>query len=239
MGKLSEIERSLGICFKNKRLLRLALTHKSYAYEHDFKEDNERLEFLGDSILNAVISDWLYHQYPNISEGKLSKLKSTLVNRQALAFYALHHKVGDNLFIGRHEGKKIRSIPKVLADTWEALLGAVYLDQGFEKSRQLILRKLEWFISSRGHEEIIYDYKSQLQELVQSQYSVLPQYTVISSTGPDHHKIFEVEVKVRGKPFGRGKEGSKKKAEQLAAREALLKIQGRSPLNTLKENKER
>jgi len=215
-----ELERKLKINFKNKKLLQRALTHKSYAHMYGIKEDNERLEFLGDSVLNLVISEHLCHRYPAYDEGKLTKLKSSLVNRKSLLLWAKKLSLGDYLLISEEEeiaGGRQRD--SLLSNALEALIGAIYEDQGWDKVRKFFLGQISTLKGIRKA-----DYKSRLQELIQKRYKILPEYGVKTESGPAHKKFFEIEVKVKGKVLGHGTGWSKKAAEQEAAKKALTKV---------------
>jgi len=216
---LKNLEKNLKINFNNKELLQQALTHKSYAHIYG-TEDNERLEFLGDSVLNLVISEYLYGRYPSYDEGKLTRMKSNLVNRKYLFLWAKKLSLGDYLLIsGEEEAAGGRRKPSILSNALEALIGAIYQDQNWEKAREFVLGHISVLKGTRKP-----DYKSRLQELVQRRYKVLPDYRVKTESGPAHKKFFEVEVKVKNRVFGRGAGWSKKAAQQEAAQQALKKI---------------
>ena len=220
MEKLSVLEEKIKVIFKDKSFLKLSLTHKSYAYEKGLKNYNERLEFLGDSILNMVIADFLYRKFPAYDEGELSKLKSTLVSGKTVLSYAKDIELGKFIYLSVGEiesGGRERG--SILANTWEALVGAIYLDQGLKVASKFILSYID--IKKDFLNE---DYKSCLQELVQKKFKVLPHYTVVFESGPEHKKEFLVEVKIKGNVLGRGKGASKKSAEKQAAVEAVKKM---------------
>ncbi len=206
--------------FKNKQLLLEALTHKSYAIEKGESLNNERLEFLGDSIISAVVAQFLFKKFPNVNEGRLSKLKSQIVSRTNLSEWALELKFGDFILLSQGEeatgGRKRESL---LGNMYEALIGALYLDQGFEKAKDFIMRQL-----SKKKRIIESDFKSRLQEIIQKKYKTPPNYFVTKEEGPDHAKLFTLEVRVNKKTLGLGVGRSKKEAEQMAAKEALKKI---------------
>jgi len=217
---LKSLERKLKINFKNKELLKQALTHKSYAHMYGIKEDNERLEFLGDSVLNLVISEYLYQRYPTYDEGKLTKLKSSLVNRKSLMLWAKKLSLGDYVLISEEEeiaGGRQRA--SLLSNALEALIGATYQDQDWDRVKNFILEQIT---TLKGIRKV--DYKSCLQELIQKRYKILPEYGLKTESGPAHKKFFEIEVRVKNRIFGRGTGWSKKAAEQEAAKEALTKI---------------
>lgn len=214
---LERAQKALGVKFKNIELLRNALTHKSYAAETGIVEFNERLEFLGDSILAAVVSDHLYHKHPDYNEGKLSQIKSQVVSGQNLCRWAKKSKFGDFFYISRGEELNgARTRDSLLANTFEAIVAAIYLDAGFETARKFVQVYLD-----QQKRVIINDSKSKLQELLQSRYQTLPEYKVILETGPDHEKVFEIAVYHKKKRLGSGSGRCKKDAEQAAAKTAL------------------
>ena len=220
MGSLrKELENIIKIKFNNKKLLEQALTHKSYAFENEKTEWNERLEFLGDSILSAVVSSFLYKKHKEYDEGQLSKLKANLVSRAILAFWAKEINLGKYLLFGKGEvfsgGRKRSSL---LSNGMEALIGALYLDQGFNVVQGFIEERIKKVSFTPE------DYKSNLQEIVQSSDKVVPQYRVVKEAGPDHRKIFEIEVFWKDKVMGLGSGKNKKEAEQRAAKDALSKM---------------
>jgi len=225
---LKDLERKLKINFKNKELLQWALTHKSYAYMYGIAEDNERLEFLGDSVLNLVISEYLYQKYPSYDEGKLTKLKSSLVNRNSLVVWAKKLSLGEYLLISEEEeaagGRQRESL---LSNALEAIIGAIYQDQDWDRVKKFVLGQISALKGIRRT-----DYKSRLQELIQKRYKILPEYRVRTESGPAHRKLFEVEVRVKKRLFGRGMGWSKKDAEQKAAKETLKKIRDRKQIRT-------
>jgi ribonuclease III len=213
------LQRALRLKFKSAKLLEEALTHKSYAVEHGGKLFNERLEFLGDAVLAAVTSHWLFKRYDD-DEGRLSKLKSQLVSRQSLMGWA--RDIGLGRFIWMSSGEEAtggRDRDSLLANTFESLIGALFLDQGFPKAQRFIVRFL-----SKKKRIVETDHKSKLQELIQKRYKIPPAYLLTAETGPDHAKTFHMEVRVRQRLLGKGEGHSKKEAEQIAAREALKKI---------------
>jgi len=225
---LKDLERKLKLNFKNKEFLKRALTHKSYAYMYGIKEDNERLEFLGDSVLNLVVSEYLYQKYPAYDEGKLTKLKSSLVSRDSLLIWAKKLSLGEYLLISEEEeaagGRQRESL---LSNALEAVIGAIYEDQDWDKVRKFILGQISLLKGIRRM-----DYKSRLQEMIQKRYKILPEYRVKTESGPAHRKFFEVEVRVKNRLFGRGKGWSKKAAEQKAAKETLKKFKIKKQIRT-------
>jgi ribonuclease III len=217
------LEQQIAYSFTNRTLIETALQHSSFVNENPSAalEDNERLEFLGDAILNAIISHLLMTRHPELKEGELSKIRSLLVNKTHLAKVAKQIRLGEFLRLGKGEiqssGRKKASI---LADAFEALLAAVYLDGGFDKAYALIQRLFENFFNTISTSAVYFDYKSRLQELAQATLKSQPEYVIICENGPDHDKTFEVELSV-GDVRTRGKGKSKKAAEQEAAKSAL------------------
>lgn len=216
--------------FTNSAFLTEALTHKSYVNERRDadRKHNERLEFLGDAVLSLIVSDYLASRYPELSEGALSKLKAKLVSESPLANAARRLDLGAYLQLGRGEElSNGRDKASLLADALEAVIAAVYLDGGFEASRDFTidvlkdgLCRIELLQTKPGGD----DYKTRFQEWCQKRYEVLPRYVIVRETGPDHHKFFEVEVHVNDKVCGIGQGHSKKEAEQEAAQRALEQV---------------
>lgn len=214
------LEKVVRRVFKNRKLLEEALTHKSYAIEKGSKVFNERLEFLGDSILAAIVAHFLYKRYPDEDEGKLSKLKSQLVARPSLVVWAREIKLGQYLWMSDgEEATGGRDRESLLANAFEALLGALFLDGGFPVAQRFIVR-----LVSKKKRIIETDYKSKLQEIIQKRYKLPPAYTLKEQKGPDHNKTFVMHVYVRRRLLGIGEGRSKKEAEQAAAWEGLKKI---------------
>jgi len=218
-----ELARRLDISFSDYFLLSQALTHRSYLNEHpDALMDNERLEFLGDAVLDFIVSTWLYHNYPEMLEGDLTRMRSALVHTEQLAEFARQIRLGDAMLLGRGEargGGRDRSA--LLCDTFEALVGAYYLDAGIEKAWEFASPLLEKTAEKILANHTMEDPKSVFQEWAQAQGYSAPTYTTCGSTGPDHFKSFEVEVLVDGKVYGRGMGRSKHVATKSAARDAL------------------
>jgi ribonuclease-3 len=227
---LSALEAHLGHRFADPRLLDRALTHRSLANEDatGATGDNESLEFLGDAVLGFVIADLLFHDFPQFDEGQKSKIKSSLVSTTSLAQQARKLDLGDFLALGRGEEKTGgRRKHALLADGYEAVLAAIYLDGGMEAARAFVVREFaDAFEDVRSPEFWGRDYKSALQELVQSRDLPLPEYLVASESGPDHRKTFLVEVRVQGQLLGEARGASKKVAEQEAARRAIERLGG-------------
>lgn len=225
---LKKTLRANHVDFDNDSLLHQALTHRSYINEHgmNMNDSNERLEFLGDSVLGLVINDYLYHEYPDYTEGQLAKLKSQLVSESALAEKANAIELGRFVYLSRGEDMSGgRNRESLLADTMEALIGAIFLHKGLSGAREFVLH---YFLPveelARGH-PYREDYKSALQEFVQQLFNKVPEYEIVDSQGPEHHKSFTARVIINGQEFGRGTDLTKKKAEQKAAYEALNRKQ--------------
>lgn len=237
--ELAELERKLGISFVNKALLNQSLTHSSYAHEMRQKGvfDNERLEFLGDAVLKLVVSEYLYNKFPGYAEGDLTKVRAVAISDETLAMVAGRLRIGVYLLLGGNEKRSGgRERKSNLANAFEALIGAIYLDGGIGKSRDLIIDFLRSEIEKISGEGFIRDYKSALQELVQKKGWGLPNYVVTKESGPKHKKIFFMEARIKGRPFGEGRGLNKKEAEQEAAKRAYEKLTGQKrqgPLNRM------
>ena len=224
MADLNEFQSKIGYTFKNRHLLEQALTHSSYANEKHMKKhsDNERLEFLGDAVLEIVSSEFLFINYPQKPEGELTKLRASIVCEPTLALCTNPLDLGKYLRLGRGEdhtgGRKRKSI---LSDALEAVIGAIYLDGGFTNAKEFIHH---FILTDLEDKKLFYDSKTILQEIVQANMTGNVSYELIDEQGPDHNKIFEVEARIGGKAWGRGKGSSKKSAEQQAAYEAILNL---------------
>lgn len=222
-NKLDKLEAILAIKFKNKQLLLDAVTHRSFLNESTDKiGSNERLEFLGDAVLELLVSDYLYNRFPDFPEGKLTNLRSAIVNTKTLAEIAKKLKFGDFLRLSRGEeagGGRINS--SLLADVFEAVLGAVYLDCGIGEAKKLLDTYLYPATQEVLKQGIYNDFKSLLQEKAQERFRITPTYAVTKEEGPDHKKTFYSAVKIGNKKLGDGKGKSKQEAEQDAARAGL------------------
>ena len=220
--QLVELERALSYRFHCLELLNQALTHKSYVHEQrEPVQHNERLEFLGDAVLGLVISDYCYGKFAGLAEGELSKLRASLVNDANLARIARRLELGSYLLVGR--GEELtggRAKASLLADTFEAVLAAIYLDGSLGDVYQVILQCFQEDLNTVLHEGYR-DYKSELQEYTQEKFGCVPTYIVVHERGPDHEKVFEVELAIRRQIQGLGAGKSKKEAEQDAARKVL------------------
>ena len=223
--ELNELEVRLGYHFRDPALLQTALTHSSYANENYGGREgcNERLEFLGDSVLSLTVCNYLYRTYPKLPEGRLTVLRKNLVCQRALADYATQLNLGSYLLLGKGEAKDGREKPKLLEDAFEALLGAMYLDTGDQDTvANFVLPFIKTEIAKLERElQPLEDYKTLLQQYVQQTPGEELRYEMVSEQGPDNAKVFEVRVLVNSNCFGSGRGSSKKEAEQNAAREAL------------------
>lgn len=219
----AELARRLGIRFENESLLRRALTHRSYLNENtDAMEDNERLEFLGDAVLDFVVGAWVYHRCPEMAEGDLTRLRSALVRNEQLAEFARQLDLGRALRMGHGEAASGgRERDGVLGAAFEALIGAMYLGCGLrvvEEYMEPLLENVRERVMMRAE---IYDPKSRFQEWAQSEKLGTPRYVTVSASGPDHAKTFEVEVRIQERTYGKGAGPSKQVAAQIAAQKAL------------------
>jgi ribonuclease-3 len=217
----AKLEKILGVKFKNTALLEEALTHKSYAMEQGARVAfNERLEFLGDSVLSAAVAHYLFEKYPDVDEGRLSQLKSMLVSRPSLTVWGRDIGVGEFLRLsGGENATGGRERDSIVGNAMEALLGAMYLEAGFERTKKFIEKLL-----AKRKRLVTADFKSSLQEWAQKKYKIPPSYMVRRSFGPDHAKTFEIDVAISSEVLGSGSGKSKKEAEQAAAKDALKRI---------------
>ena len=224
---LTTFEQRLGHTFENPDLLRRALTHKSFS--HESKETdvrhNETYEFLGDSVLGFIVGDFLFRHFPELDEGALSKMKAFLVSASSLAAKARDYDMGEAILLGVGEEKTGgRKKDSLLANVFEAVIAAVYLDGGVEAARKLLEQTFQDDIRAIDEQDLLFhDYKTALQELAQGRGLQLPEYNVVGEVGPDHGKVFIVEVKL-GKLTTRGEGSSKKEAQQQAAKHALREL---------------
>lgn len=225
---LEDLESSLGFTFQDKSLLQRALTHRSYLNENPNLPwlDNERLEFLGDSILGFITAEHLYHRFPEMKEGELTSLRAALVRGQTLAEYAEQLGVGPFLLISRGEDAGGgRGRPALLAATFEAILGALFLDQGLDAASALIVRMVDEKTDNILIERLDRNAKSLLQELSQGRMKVTPSYRLVETHGPDHAREFRVEVFLGDRVYGEGSGRNKQMAEQEAARDAIRRLE--------------
>lgn len=221
----ARLEKAMGYRFRDPRLLKMALSHRSWVNNvtrGHRPPSNERLEFLGDSVMNAIITDTLYRRFPECDEGELSKMKSLVVSAKVLIPCAALLDLGEYMLLSKSEEKSGgRTRPSILADAYEALLGAVYLDGGYEAVRALMKRTLIQIMDEILLDDDLANYKSLLLEFTQSHGLGTPHYDVIRASGPEHRKAFVVAAMVRGEEWGRGSGTTKKEAEQACARAAL------------------
>ncbi len=228
--KLNSFEKKIRYRFQNPSLLQSALTHRSYAYENqEDLTDNEILEFLGDSVLGLVVADYLVKAYPGVSEGELSKLKSTVASTSSLSSFAKTDKLDRHILLGKGEEKSGgREKKTILAGAFEAVVAAVYLDGGFHEAKRFVMSHLKPFFKKINVGKFfINNYKSALQEYFQKESLPAPNYKMVTTKGPDHKKQFTVEVFSRKKPLAKAIGNSKKEAEQKAAQKALKNLLGR------------
>jgi ribonuclease-3 len=217
-AEFMELQDTLGFTFRHPALLKQALVHRSYLHENpDFVlPSNERLEFLGDSLLGFVIAEKLYEDFPKLSEGGMTKLRAALVRRETLARLAGSLGLGNYLYLGHGRLKQ-----SILAGAFEAVIGAILIDQGFTACRDFMLHLFDDEVGRAVRNRLFYDYKSQLQEIAQARHGEAPVYRTIKAVGPDHAKEFTVEVSIVGSVIARGRGKSKRQAETEAARAAL------------------
>ncbi|MDQ0175853.1 ribonuclease III [Bacillus chungangensis] len=228
--KFKELQQKMGIFFHNISLLKQAFTHSSYVNEHRKKphEDNERLEFLGDAVLEVIVSKYLFKKYPLMSEGELTKLRAAIVCEPSLVTFANELEFGNYILLGKGEemtGGRMR--PALLADVFEAFIGALYLDQGLDEA-VIFLEKIVFPKINAGAFSHVMDFKSQLQEHVQREATGLLEYTILDERGPAHSREFVSQVSLNGHVLGNGSGRSKKEAEQHAAQMALGKLKDQS-----------
>ncbi len=223
--KTKEIEKSLGITFKDKSLLDLAFVHKSYVNEaNDKSEQNERLEYLGDAVLELAVTDYLYHKFPGHPEGDLTNWRSALVKGKNLSKVAKKLGLGEFLYLSRGEELSGgREKAYILANTVEAVIGAIYLDSGFEVAREFIMKHIVVLLEDIISQGLDVDPKSRVQELAQEKLNVTPRYELLSETGPDHDKKFVMGIYFADRLIADGEGSSKQEAEQSAAGNALAK----------------
>ena len=224
---LKDIEDKIGLEFKNKNLLKTAFIHRSYLNEHPKEKlgHNERLEFLGDSVLGFIVSDYLFEKFPKHPEGDLTNFRSSIVNAKILSVVARELDLGQYLFLSRgEEATGGRDRQYLLANTYESLLGSIYLDSGTEASTKFIHKTLLPHLKTIIEKKLYKDYKSQLQEIAQAKFNITPNYNIISEKGPDHTKTFETGAYLHKKLLAKGAGKSKQDAEQEAAKLALEKL---------------
>ncbi|HEX2910760.1 MAG TPA: ribonuclease III [Chloroflexia bacterium] len=226
-NRLQELEKNLGLVFKNHDLLKLTMIHRSYINERSSAhESNERLEFLGDAVLSLIVADYLFKTQPERPEGELTDLRSALVRRETLAKFARNFNLGHFLYLGKGEaqtGGRTRSL--TLASAFEAVLGAIYLEHGFEGAQKWLIPIIEPELQEILAEGRHLDFKGLLQKTTQQRYQQTPHYEVVATSGPEHEPVFEIEVLLGDRPLARGSGSTKLIAQQAAAREALQVLQ--------------
>lgn len=224
---LNKLQSLLAFNFKHEALLRQALVHTSYINENPGTElhDNQRMEFLGDALLNCIVAEALYHEYPDLPEGKLTEIRISLVRQEKLAEKAGSLNLGKFMLLGKGEDLSGgRHKCNNLADTFEAVIAALFLDLGFEATKEFVLKHLGNDIQSFRHGHVTANFKALLQELTQAKYKSLPEYEIVETSGPDHDRVFIVSVSVGDTILAIGTGKSKKAAESQAARIALEKL---------------
>ncbi len=222
---IESLEKAIGYQFKNKNLIKTALTHSSYAYEQKSHkivcECNERLEFLGDSVLSLVVSEYLFERFSQKAEGELTKTRASLVCTRSLSSFANKIQLGNYLYLGKGEEASGRTNVKILENAFEALLASIYIDSNSKETvSKFLIPIIEGELSSSGS-DLNHDYKTTLQQFIQSLGNDRIQYVCVNEEGPDHDKTFEVEVKINSNVVGKGRGKTKREAEQYAAKEAL------------------
>ena len=224
MKKYQELEECLGYQFENKDLIIEALTHKSYKKVFN----NERLEFLGDAVLNLIVGEFLFKKFPSSAEGELSKIRASLVNESGFTKLALAINLGDYIYLSdaeeRNQGRKKASI---LSDAFEAIMGAIYIESGIEKLKPMILKLLEENYEEINLDELFSDYKTALQEVTQARFGAIPVYKLESAVGPDHDKVFELSLWINDKHYATAQGKSKKLAQQASAKIVLNQLTGK------------
>ena len=224
MTDIKKFQEVIGYHFHDEKLLRQALTHSSFANEKHLKKhsDNERLEFLGDAVLEIISSEFLYKEYPDKPEGELTKLRASIVCEPTLALCTKDIALGEYLLLGKGEDQTGgRGRKSILSDALEAVIGAIYLDGGFANAKEFILR---FIMNDMEHKQLFYDSKTILQEMVQSQGEEPLVYELLGEEGPDHNKTFEVRAMIGTEEIGRGTGRTKKAAEAMAAYKGILKL---------------
>ncbi len=224
---LRTASKSIGYRFKNKQLLLEALTHKSYANEHKLKYNNERLEYLGDSILDFIIAYLLFMKFSGSNEGLLSRLRASLVNEKELSYIARKINLNDYIILGK--GERLTSgyeKDSILSDAYEAVIAAIFLDSNINKVIKIVSKHFEQELNDINSQDMIQDFKTAILMFCQEKFKIAPSYELLNQTGPAHNCTFEVRIIINGSEYGRGKGKTKKEAEQQAAREAIYNIVG-------------
>ncbi len=223
MSDITNLQDKLGYTFKDDKLLIEALTHKSFKQSYN----NERLEFLGDAVLDLIVGEYLFKKYPKDDEGTLSKIRASLVNEEGFTNLAKHIDLGSYLFLSNAEiNNSGRDKPSLLSNAFEAVMGAIYLEAGLETVSSIFLRLLDEVYQNSDIRKLSKDFKTTLQEITQARFAMTPEYKLISATGPDHQKEFEIALLIEGKEYARAKGKSKKGAQQEAAAKTITILEG-------------
>ncbi|MDY0195051.1 MAG: ribonuclease III [Sulfurovaceae bacterium] len=225
MDNYSQLERQLGYVFNDKQLIIEALTHRSFKKPYN----NERLEFLGDAVLDLIVGEYLYNKFKDSDEGTLSKIRASLVNESGFALLAKILNLGKYIYLSlAEENNEGRTKPSLLSNAFEAIIGAIYIEGGLETARKIVIELLEECYPTIDLQTLSRDYKTALQELTQAKYGVTPDYELIRAFGPDHKKEFEISLTLNGKEIATAQGKSKKEAQQKAAKSALdILLQGK------------
>jgi len=224
MKKYTELEKCLDYQFKNKDLIIEALTHKSYKKVFN----NERLEYLGDAVLNLIVGEFLFNKFPDSNEGELSKIRASLVNEKGFTKLALAINLGDYIYLSEAEDRNQgRTKASILSDAFEAIMGAIYIESGLTVLKPMILKLLDENYEEINLDELFSDYKTALQEVTQAKFGAIPVYKLESAIGPDHEKEFELSLWIKDKHYATAKGKSKKLAQQSAAKIVLNQLQGK------------
>ncbi|MGP1485416.1 MAG: ribonuclease III [Campylobacter sp.] len=220
---MKNLQIELGYEFKDEKLLKTALTHKSFKGG----ANNERLEFLGDAVMDLIVGDYLFNKFLKLSEGDLSKLRAALVNEKSFANLATYLGLGEKILIStaeEHNGGRAKA--SILSDAFEALIGAIYLESGFETVKKVSIKIFEKCYPNINFANLVKDYKTTLQELTQAHFATTPKYVLVGSKGPDHNKEFQIALQINEREISRAVGKSKKEAEQKAAKRAIEILQG-------------
>lgn len=221
MDQMQRIERTLGYTFKDKQLLREALTHKSYKQPYN----NERLEFLGDAVLDLIVGEYLFTRFAKHDEGKLSKMRASLVNEEGFTRLAKHIRLGDAIFLSNaEENNGGRTKPSLLSNAFEAVMGAIYLEAGLAPVKTIAVDLLESVYKEISLDTLFKDHKTALQELTQAHFGITPEYRLVGSSGPDHKKEFTIAIHIDGKEYAKASGKSKKVAQQEAAAQTIDRL---------------
>jgi len=225
MDNYSQLERQLGYVFNDKQLIIEALTHRSFKKPYN----NERLEFLGDAVLDLIVGEYLYNKFKDSDEGTLSKIRASLVNESGFALLAKILNLGKYIYLSlAEENNEGRTKPSLLSNAFEAIIGAIYIEGGLETARKIVIELLEKCYPTIDLQTLSRDYKTALQELTQAKYGVTPDYELVRAFGPDHKKEFEISLTLKGKEIATAQGKSKKEAQQKAAKSALdILLQGK------------